>query len=105
MSIILDGRKIITVGESSTAPAPVPKLNFSWEGVTLPKGAKGESVWQTLTPEEKEMQKPLPPHELPSVKNLLQSVTRISLILIVAMIGVMSLLQLFPVPSFRGGGE
>jgi hypothetical protein len=45
---------------------------------------------------------PLP--GLPAGDDILKQVTRISLILVVGMIGIMALFQLMPVSSFRGGG-
>jgi hypothetical protein len=106
MSIILKADKTITVGGSVTAPPTIPKLDLGTGGpsVTLPKGAKGESVWQTLSPEQQEIAKPLPAPTLPDAGSLLKNVTRIALILVVAMIGVMAMLQVFPSYSFRGGG-
>lgn len=76
--------------------------------VTLPKGASGESVWETMTPEDKKISEPLPPSRDPLMAvgdlgtGILKQVTRIAVIIIVGLIGIIALLQIMPpVPNLQ----
>ncbi len=100
------------------SPGPGPRREtgpYSWQfpsagppSVTLPKGTQGESVWETLTPEDKKISEPLPPPKDPVAAvgdlgtNVLKQVTRIAVIIIVGLIGIIALLQIMPpVPNLQ----